>query len=418
MDKLNRIYIYLIIFLFVVFVYSQKTQASVVLNEVAIQPNQTVELYNNASESTDISSWYIDDAGGTTYFTVPSQTILAPKSCILFSSDFNFNKSSADVVRLFDSTSPPTSSSAKLIEQYSYAKAPDINYSFSKKTDGGIEWQTVTSSLGLYNESLLSCIPTPTPTPIPTGTPIPTPTTIPSPTAEPTQTPTPTIQTDYQNIYISEVYPYPYSNEQEWVELYNGNNTQVNLDHWHIDDIENGGSTPKSFTLTIDPYSYGTVTITSSMFNNDGDTVRLLDSNKNEKDSMEYGKMTQGKSMGRISFSEDSYCEQEPSKNNANSSCLLGPTQQASLQSPTQNTVVTIQKATSPIKKSTTNQSLLQANTVVNTVKNTSPQQKAEVLGAQTNEKPLTSPTSYLSFTSFSYSLLTIVSIFIKMKNA
>ena len=412
----QRAFSCLIICLLIVFVYSLKTHASVVLNEVAVQPNQTVELYNTASESADISSWYIDDSGGTTYFTIPSQTILAPKSCLLFSSDFNFNKSSADVIRLFDGSGPPTSSSAKLVEQYPYAKAPDAGYSFSKKTDGGTDWQTTSSSLGLFNESLLSCIPTPTPTPFPTDTPLPTPTTIPASPTESTQETSPTPVVDYQNIFISEVYPYPYSGEQEWVELYNGNNSQINLDHWYVDDIENGGSAPKSFSLAIDPYTYGAVTLTSSIFNNDGDVVRLLDSNKNEKDSMEYGKITQGKSMGRISFSEDSYCEQEPSKNTVNSSCLSKPTQPVSSLTTNNKTIMT-QKTTAPAKKPVT-QPPKQINTNMNSMKTTIPQQKGEVLGAQTNGGQHASPTPYLSFVSFSYSLLTIVSVFIKMKNA
>ena len=425
---LRRAFIYLlaprsisgvgIIGLFIVLIYSLKVHASVVLNEVAIQPNQTVELYNTSSESIDISSWYIDDAGGTTYFTIPSQSIIAPKSCLLFNSDFNFNKASADIIRLFDNTGPPTTTSAKLIEQYPYSKAPDTGYSFSKKTDGGTEWQTIPSSLGLYNESLVSCVPSPTPTPIPTDTPIPTATGIPSPTVDSTQTPSPTSLVDYQNISISEVYPYPYSGEQEWIELYNGNSVQVNLDYWYIDDVENGGSTPKSFSLAIDPYSYGSITLSSSIFNNDGDTVRLLDANKNEKDSMEYGKITQGKSMGRISFSEDSYCEQEPSKNSPNSPCISAPTTQASSQtSSSQKTTVSTLKTISPAKKQGS-QIQQQLNTGTNIAKTISPQPASEVLGAQTEEAPHTSSVPYLSSVSFSYSLLTIVSVFIKMKNA
>jgi len=50
---------------------------------VAIQPIQSVELYNTASSSADISSWYIDDAGGTTYFTIPPYTIIPPLSCMV-----------------------------------------------------------------------------------------------------------------------------------------------------------------------------------------------------------------------------------------------------------------------------------------------------------------------------------------------
>lgn len=399
MSYLWRIFISSFVYLFI---YSFTTYASVVLNEVAIQPNQTVELYNNASDSADISSWYIDDAGGSTYFTIPPQTILPPQSCLLFSSDFNFNKSSADVVRLFDNTSPPTSSSAQLVEQYSYAKAPETHYSFSKKIDGGGEWFTDVSSLGLSNESLILCVPT--------EIPLPTPTTAPSPTVEPTQAPSPTSEVQYHNIFISEVYPYPQSNEHEWIELYNNNDLQVDLVHWYIDDAGNTGSAPKSFSLKIDPYTYTMVDISTSLFNNSGDVARLLDSDKNEKDSMEYGNITQGNSMGRISFSEDSYCEQTSSKNTANTSCLPGFIQQSPPQS--------IRVSTPFTQKINIAPPLRQINTSTNNVKTISFQKQGEVLGAQIKEIPPSSPTPYLTFVSFSYSLLTIASIFIKMKNA
>lgn len=404
-----------IIYLFVYLIISSlSVNASVVLNEVAIQPNQVIELYNTASTSADISSWYIDDAGGSTYYTIPSQTILAPKSCISLSSDFNFNKASADVVRLFDNTGPPITSSAKLVESYSYSKAPDASYSFSKKTDGGMEWQTTPSSLGLSNESGFACIPTPSPTPYPTETPIPTTTTTPSPSAPPAETPT-SSPIEYKNIYISEVHPYPQSNEHEWVELYNDNDGQVNLNHWFIDDGEDTGSTPKTFSLAIDPYSYVTVDIASSLFNNAGDVARLLNNNKEEKDSMEYGNISQGKSMGRISFLEDTYCEQEPSKNSSNTACL-GESNKPFTQ-PIQTIVKPVQKTIAPSKKPVNAiQEKIYART--NYPQSLISPREGEVLGTQAPKTESTSPTPYLSFVSASYSLLTIVSLFIKMKNA
>jgi hypothetical protein len=379
--------------------------ASVVLNEVAIQPNQAVELYNTASTSADISGWYLDDAGGTTYYTIPQQTILPPQSCFVFSSDFNFNKSSSDVIRLFDSSNSPTTSSAKLLESYSYTKAPDAGYSFVKIIDGGTDWQTNTSSLGLLNESLVSCIPTLTPTPTPTETPSPTPTTY---NLQPTTYLSPTtLPSDYSNIFISEVFPYPQTNENEWIELYNNNNFKVCLEKWYIDDGENAGSTPKQISLCLESYSYGAADITSSLFNNSGDSARLLNAEKTEKDSIEYGKIVQGKSIGRISFENDEYCEQEPSKNAPNTDCIvqIAPTAKSSSSaktnpSPTKN-------GPSPTKKQTLATSQIA-------------QINGDVLGVKsgaTNPYPIT-PIPYLSSVSFSYSLLTIVSVFIKMKNA
>lgn len=418
MVYLYRIFLFFVGFL-LLFVYVQIIQASVVLNEVAIQPNQVVELYNNASTSADISSWYIDDAGGTTYYTVPSQTILPPFSCLLFVADFNFNKSSSDIVRLFDSINTPITSSAKLIESYSYLKAPEIGYSFVKKRDGEDEWYTTTSSLGLFNESLVSCLPSPTPTPLPTETPTPIPTIPPTPTVEPTPLPSPTPEVDYQNIFISEVYPYPGSNEHEWVELYNGNNIHVDLENWYIDDGENGGSTPKLFMLKMDPYTYGVIEFTSSLFNNNKDSVRLLKHSKDEKDSMEYEKISQGKSIGRVSFDEEIYCEQEPSKNAVNFSCLLEPALINLSENKENKLADTVIKTNPSIQKQIIQ--VQRANTKIFDVyprKSSIEKQDGTVLGVQTKEAIPASSVSHLSFVSFSYSLLTIVSVFIKIKNA
>ena len=421
--KARKSVIFLIICLFIYFFISSFTiYASVVLNEVAIQPNQVVELYNNASESADISSWYIDDAGGTTYFTIPQQTILFPQSCLVFSTDFNFNKSSADSIRLFDNTSPPTTSSARLIESYSYSKAPDTNYSFSKTMDGGSEWQTTPSSLGLLNISHNSCVPTPTPIPSPTETPTPTPTPTNSPTPTfPTSTPYPPQPTtynlvDYQNIYISEIYPYPNPDEHEWIEFYNDNEVQINLVHWYIDDGENTGSTPKSFSLTLEPYSYATVEISTSLFNNAGDVARILNFEKIEKDSMEYGKITQGKSIARVSFSEDSYCEQEPSKNSVNTSCLWEPLQTIPTYAPP-TIEKTSQKTPIPTKIPLVKTPLKTNAYFISPLISIAPK-KGEILGVAIQQEQLLPPSPYLSFVSGSYSLLTIVSIFIKMRNA
>jgi hypothetical protein len=99
-----------------------------------------------------------------------------------------------------------------------------------------------------------------TPTPAPTETPVLncvgqaclSPTNFPTQNSSPTNTPIPT-PISYQNIYLSEVYPNPQTGENEWVEIYNDNDFIVNLNNWYIDDIEDGGSSPKKFSLTIQP---------------------------------------------------------------------------------------------------------------------------------------------------------------------
>lgn len=188
--------------------------ASIILNEMAVQPTQTVELFNtDASRSADISSWYIDDSGGSTYFSIPENTSLPPLSCIVFTGDFNLNKASPDSIRLFTASHPPTSSSAVLVDLYSYPKAPDNEYSFARNPYG--EWNIDATTFGLTNDTLLSCLPSPTPTIEPTITLTPTVTIEPTPTSTPPITPTTSISFDYEGIYLSEIHPFPQAGDPE-----------------------------------------------------------------------------------------------------------------------------------------------------------------------------------------------------------
>ncbi|PIV08910.1 hypothetical protein COW57_01440 [Candidatus Roizmanbacteria bacterium CG17_big_fil_post_rev_8_21_14_2_50_39_7] len=387
--------------------------ASLVLNEIypaaSSGESEWVELYNDGYQSIDISQYQLLDEGDR---KINISTGSAPPFGFILATSVGVLNNDKDTVKLKNNLGETID-----IATYSGNFSSSKTLTYAKCPNGGTNWFILDMPTKNSSNEFACQTLTPTPT-YPTETPSPSteqrslfPTiTLPQPTSDSIP------EVNYQNILISEVYPYPQSNEHEWIEFYNDNDIQVDLVHWYIDDAENTGSAPKSFSLKIDPYTYAVVDLSSSLFNNSGDVARLLDSNKNEKDSMEYGKITQGNSIGRISFEEDSYCEQEPSKNTANSSCLSEPTQTVSSQS-TQNTVKSTQKSISPTKK-TVNQPPQQTNTGTNLMRTTSPKQEGEILGVQTKEIPYTSPTPYLSSVSFSYSLLTIVSIFIKMKNA
>lgn len=191
-----------IILLFIVCVINltlcvTRSFAQVVINEFLVDPQpQAVELINTGSENVDISNWYIDDSGGTTYFTIVANTLLLPHSCMVFYSDFNLNRSSQDTIRLFNSASSPSSSSP--LDSFFYKSSPGPGISFFRVPDGAETWATGEATLGKSNETDVSCEVLPTETPQPTNTP--TATTKPSqssptptPTSSPTQTPTPTI---------------------------------------------------------------------------------------------------------------------------------------------------------------------------------------------------------------------------------
>lgn len=279
--------------------------------------------------------------------------------------------------------------------------------------------------------------PVPTPTPIPTEvpTPISTPTESIAPsitstiTETPQSTPTPTLTitpaiTFYSNILISEIMVNPETGNNEWVEIYNNNDFSVNLNNWYIDDAENSGSSPKKFSIIIDAKNYEVINLTSAIFNNDGDIIRLLDNNKILQDSFEYDYSERGKTWGRINFNNDDYCIQEPSKGVVNNNYLDVDTSDTN--SPT-NTTIKSTSTTAPSKtpkplKGVTYSIPQKSSNIISTsnINNSRPPQTGKILGMTTNRFNNINIDflllKSLSFMSFAFSLLTILSILLKMK--
>ncbi len=397
----------LTIFYLILYTSSVFAQSKILINEFLIDPQpQSVEIFNSGTESADISDWIIDDSGGTTFYTIPKNNIIFPNQCLVFSADFNLNKTSADAVRLINS-------SQQLIDSFSYKSSSGSGISYFRFPDGSDSWTTGSANLGFYNSSTeQACL-------FPTLTQTQTPTLSPAATITPmigTDDPTPTeISTQsYKNIYISETMANPPTGEKEWVEIYNDNDFSVSLNNWYLDDIENAGSSSKIFSLEINAKGYGIFDLTSSIFNNDGDSVRLLDFNKNLKDDFEYGKTEQGKTLGRTSLESDDFCLQEPSKNLVNNSCINpSPTPQPA------STKTIILNTKSPTTKPN-NFDVSIHRSINYPTGDLNNGEKGNVLGA-TNELIINSPNNkslinLLSFLSVFYSLLVIISVLIKSK--
>lgn len=385
----NFSFVTYVIFFYFLF-HVQNAFADIVINEFIIDPEQQVELYNNATISADISNWYVDDSGGTTYGTLPSNIILAAHECYVFSENINLNKTSADVVRLFNASFPPTDSHAQLIDSYSYPKSPGVGISWNRVPDGETDWATRSASLGFLNSFGMSCLPAPTPTTVPTAVPTLTPTNTPTPTITPTNTPTPSLtpRPSVSNIILSEVYPNPTTGNTEWVELYNQNDTESQLTDWYVDDAENAGSSPKKFSITISAHGYASIDISSSMFNNDGDTVRLLNDQKQEVNTVEYSKTITDQSYVRQGVSTDSkWCFATATKNSENTSCL-SPTP---LSKPIGASVSLPPKLTPsnplPIIEKKEQKTVIGVETMLNTYTLGKEQQMGEVLGTTTSKE-------------------------------
>ena len=410
--------------LFITNVKPVLSDSNILINEFVIEPTQSVEILNKGETSVDISNWYIDDNGGSTYYTIAENTIIYPNSCIIFSSNFYLNKSSSDTIYLFDNTNNPLSMDAVIIDSYSYQLSPGEGNSYMRIPDGENTWETGSETLSKFNTTNISCVILPTNTP----TPIPTPDIL---AITPTLTPTPTdIQIDYENIYISEVMVSPEKENYEWVEIYNNNDYDVFLQNWYIDDEENQGSSPRIFSLNIPAKSYRVFELTSSIFNNSGDSIRLLNSNKAEKDSIYYPKSIIGKTIGKVSIYENEACIQEPSKEHENNSCIENNTRE-NTPTPTNTQVVNILpivsssnlKAINNSENSSYERYPAGSHNISQKTKEEDKDDKikdisGEILGQSISlqsNKPNTLLNGLL-FCSFSLSFLTIVLIFFKIK--
>jgi len=272
------------------------------------------------------------------------------------------------------------------------------------------------------------------PTPTITTLPYLTPTNSLSPTSIPVQ-PTPTDSTDStdlttpnqiptNNVYISEIMVYPETSDHEWIEFYNNNDFPVTLKDWYIDDLENGGSSPKKISLDIQAKNYAVYDLSFSMFNNNGDQVRLLNTDKNVIDSFEYALAEKNISWARIDFDTDQFCLQATTKNQANNdNCIndnidsITTTVASVTNTPTPQKILTKKTATiaANFKKITPSISSKNYSNIYSSVTNTQVLGEADsrIFTNNIKENPLKKS---LSFLSTAFPFLTIVSLFFKMK--
>lgn len=104
-----------------------------------------------------------------------------------------------------------------------------------------------------------------------------------------------------EGIFITEFYPNPNNEELEWVEIYNSNDTSVELVDWFIDDTVEGGSKAIPFTINIPANSYIVIELSKSILNNSGsDSVSLLDENSFPLHVVNYSKTVQGSSIQKV----------------------------------------------------------------------------------------------------------------------
>ncbi len=166
------------------------------------------------------------------------------------------------------------------------------NYSGTFNTNGDVRLHTTSSGAGYVitydvgsNTYTSYAVPTPTPTATntptstPTSTPTNTPTPTPTPTSTPTNTPTPT-PAGPSSVVINEYLMAPQTTyTTEWIELYNPTNNAIDISGLYLDDVANGGGSPKQIpaNTTIASHGYYVMDIASGFLNNTGaESVRYL----------------------------------------------------------------------------------------------------------------------------------------------
>jgi hypothetical protein len=290
------------LFLFVV----SEIKAQVVINELSSNSNpEWVELYNSSNEIVSISDWKITDGNTNT------SDDLTLNGCIVSQGFRSFGRSSGWLNDTGGDTINLKDPNGNQINQVIYGSEgivgiPQSGKSASRIPDGDQNWQILDSPTQRNDDCQ---IPSPSSSPTPASTPVQTPTVTPSPTPN-----------DYLNLFISEYFPYPDSGN-EWVEIYNPNDFDVDLNGWFVDDIADDGGAPIIISGIINNKNYKVFYLSTAFLNNGGDDVRLLNGNKTEKNKTSFESSIKEKSWSKDN--NGNWCQIDPTLNSSNSSCPL-----------------------------------------------------------------------------------------------
>jgi competence ComEA-like helix-hairpin-helix protein len=107
-------------------------------------------------------------------------------------------------------------------------------------------------------------------------------------------------------VYINEILPSPKGADEtdEWIELYNSNNSDVDLSGWQIQDTEGTVTTyifPKDSKISANEFLVLKRPETNIMLNNDKDDLNLLTPDKKIVDFVSYAKAPTGQSYNKTS---------------------------------------------------------------------------------------------------------------------
>lgn len=233
----------------------------IVINEVFPAPSQSsewIELYNTAAETIVLTNWQVfDQLSSPSMIYEFGDEEIAPQDYLVIQLLAAKLNNSADGVTLIDHQ-------AEIIDQMSYSSSQS-DLSWSKTPSGKFSLTLPTSG-----ETNLFPSPTPNLTPSPS----------------PNSTPSPNLDSTWHHlIQISDFMACPSTNEDEWVELFNDDHQVHALSGWKIRDAS-GQS--RKIELVLPAKNQAQVSWSSSLLNNNGDTIFLENDQGKIIQSIEY----------------------------------------------------------------------------------------------------------------------------------
>ena len=261
---------------------------SVIITEFMPHPDLTVdsewvEVFNEGSEEVDLGGWFLDDREKSPssspldisgLVSSPSDLILCSRCYLVLMLTMNiFNNKSVDCVRLLDR------GHLVEIDKYCYEDTVFGNgyaRQLSQEEYTPVWFLTDQLTPGYPNHTI-----DPSPSlPLPTDSPVVT------PSLEVTPSESEELLT---GIWLSEVSVCP-KEGGERVTIYNSNPFPVELIDWGLDDGVDGSSFYSFHSpVLISMYGYIDIELVGrNIFNNDGDSVELIDKNKNVVDRFTY----------------------------------------------------------------------------------------------------------------------------------